>query len=187
MTSFFPRHKEMISSSPPRNPKHAPLASCKEAGRLLLRLLISPTKVAPAHRLKGWMIRVCLKPWSVVTIGLAMLAPSLRAEFVYVTSYGSPDISAYSIGANGALTPVPGSPFQVEGAFPVSMSVDPVDRFIYVANEGGTENPSGTVNFNGSVSAYRVAENGALTSVAGSPFAAGSFSISVASLFAKAS
>jgi hypothetical protein len=33
------------------------------------------------------------------------------ATFAYVANRGSNDISAYSIGSTGALTPVPGSPF----------------------------------------------------------------------------
>ncbi len=33
------------------------------------------------------------------------------AKFAYVANIDSNDISAYSIASNGALTPVPGSPF----------------------------------------------------------------------------
>src|SRR5260221_14511632 len=84
------------------------------------------------------------------------------------TSYVSPDfingtVSAYSIGANGAVTQLTslGSPF-VAGAFPVSVAVDPTAKFAYVANEG--EN---------TVWAYSIGANGALTPVPNSPFAAG--------------
>jgi 6-phosphogluconolactonase len=34
-----------------------------------------------------------------------------RATFAYVVNRGSNEVSAYSIASNGALTPVPGSPF----------------------------------------------------------------------------
>jgi len=46
----------------------------------------------------------------------------LRAEFVYVANAGDNTVSAYSIGANGALTPVPGSPFAA-GIEPISVAV----------------------------------------------------------------
>ncbi len=93
---------------------------------------------------------------------LAMAAP-LNAQFVYVANANSNNISGYSLGANGALTPVPGSPFAT-GRNPASVAVDPTATFVYVANE---DNP-------GSVSAYSIGSNGALTPIAGSPFAAGS-------------
>ena len=39
------------------------------------------------------------------------MAMDPMARFVYVANIDSNDISAYSIASNGALTPVPGSPF----------------------------------------------------------------------------
>jgi 6-phosphogluconolactonase len=87
----------------------------------------------------------------------------LRAQFVYVANEESHNVSAYRIGANGALTPVAGSPFPA-GSRPRSVVVDPTGKFAYVANK-----------FGDNVSAYSIAANGALTPVPGSPFAAGSF------------
>jgi 6-phosphogluconolactonase (cycloisomerase 2 family) len=87
--------------------------------------------------------------------------------FVYVANfYGSNSVSAFRIGEGGFLTPVPGSPFPA-GNEPTSVAVDLLGRFVYVANDGGF--PS----FNGSVSAYRIAENGSLTAVPGSRFPRG--------------
>ena len=78
---------------------------------------------------------------------------------------GSSNVSAYTINATtGALTPVPGSPFEA-GLRPFSVVVDPTGKFAYVANYGSNN-----------VSAYTInAATGALTPVPGSPFAAGSF------------
>ena len=90
------------------------------------------------------------------------------AQFAYVANTSGNNVSAYSIGANGALTPVPGSPFGA-GSSPFSVAVDPTGEFAYVAN-GGSDN----------VSAYGIGANGALTPVPGSPFAAGSGPFSVA-------
>jgi hypothetical protein len=87
-------------------------------------------------------------------------------NFAYVANLCN-NVSAYSIGANGALTEVPGSPFAA-GFEPFSVAVDPTGKFAYVAN-GGSNN----------VSAYSIGANGALTEVRRSPFAAGAFPFSV--------
>jgi hypothetical protein len=50
------------------------------------------------------------KLWPALAVCLVLLAVPLRAQFVYVTNQSSGNVSAYSIGPNGALTPVPGSP-----------------------------------------------------------------------------
>jgi DNA-binding beta-propeller fold protein YncE len=88
-------------------------------------------------------------------------------NFAYVASEIDNTVSAYSIGSNGALTPVSGSPFANPQA-PNSVTVDPTGLFVYVTNYEGN-----------SVSAYSILSNGALTPVPGSPFAAGKNSCSV--------
>lgn len=91
-----------------------------------------------------------------------MLAASSQAQFAYVANGGgSNNVSAYSIGENGALTPIPGSPFSA-GIESVSVAADPTGKFVYVVSK-----------FSHNVSAYQIGENGALTPVAGSPFPAG--------------
>src|SRR5260221_717894 len=164
MTSFLVCHKEASRFSPSRNPaEEAPLAGLKEAGRLLLRPLITPTKPSRLGLAQGGGVvrRGWLSVFSTLAIGFVWLAAPLRAQFAYVANSESNNVSAYSIGANGALTPVPGSPFAA-GIFPVSVAVDPTAKFAYVTN---------LVSNN--VSAYSIGANGALTPVPGSPFAAG--------------
>ena len=95
-------------------------------------------------------------------------------QFVYVANRGSNNVSAYSIAANGALTPVPGSPFASSGNFPTSVTVNPAGTFAYVSNEGNI-----IISPKNNVSAYSIGANGALTPVAGSPFAAGGYPTSV--------
>jgi DNA-binding beta-propeller fold protein YncE len=97
----------------------------------------------------------------------------LRAQFAYVVNALSNNVSAYSIGSNGALTPVPGSPFATIGEDPVSVAVDPTGQFAYVADFGIGSGTNG-------VSAYSIGSNGALTPVPGSPFATGGGPTSVA-------
>jgi len=77
---------------------------------------------------------------------------------VYVTNELGNSVSAYSILANGALTPVTGSPFAA-GAEPYSVAVDPTGTYAYVTNaEDNT------------MSAYVIGSNGSLTPLSGSPF-----------------
>jgi 6-phosphogluconolactonase len=87
-----------------------------------------------------------------------------------VANASSSNVSAYSIGANGALMPVPGSPFAAESE-PLSVAVDPTGKFAYVANYGSNN-----------VSAFSIGANGALTPLTslGSPFAAENAPVSVA-------
>jgi hypothetical protein len=55
---------------------------------------------------RGW-----LSVLSTLAIGFLWLAAPLHAQFAYVANEGSNNVSAYSIASNGALTPVPRSPF----------------------------------------------------------------------------
>jgi 6-phosphogluconolactonase (cycloisomerase 2 family) len=89
-------------------------------------------------------------------------------KFAYVANLNDNTVSAYSIAANGALTPVTGSPFAA-GSCPISVAVEPKGKFAYVVNQSDNN-----------VSAYSIGANGALTPITGSPFAAGSAPISVA-------
>jgi 6-phosphogluconolactonase len=94
-------------------------------------------------------------------------------KFAYVANSGSNNISAYSIQeeadwgvAQGALRAISGSPFPA-GAFPRSVAFSPDGKFVYVADYGAVGNP-------GQISAFAVnSSTGALTTITGSPFAAG--------------
>ncbi len=130
MTSFL-HHKEVSQLLPPRNPaEEAPLAGCKEAGRLLLRPLITRTKPSRLGLAQGGGIvrRGWLSVFSTLAIGFVCLAAPSRAQFAYVTNESGNNVSAYSIGANGALTPVPGSPFAA-GFGPKSVAITPLVPF----------------------------------------------------------
>lgn len=87
-------------------------------------------------------------------------------NFVYVANGSSNTVSAYAINSTGGLIPVAGSPF-VAGSGPIAIHIiSPTAGvfFAYVVNSNSND-----------VSAYAInTSTGALTSVAGSPFAAGS-------------
>jgi 6-phosphogluconolactonase len=93
--------------------------------------------------------------------GPEFLAVAAGSKFLFVGNAGSDTVSAFQIdAASGTLTPVAGSPF-VTGARPEGVTVDPMGRFVFVGNQASS-----------SISVLRIASNGALTAVPGSPFAA---------------
>src|SRR5215469_2650461 len=117
---------------------------------------------SPSATKKAWFIVL-----STLAISFSFLATPLRAQFAYVTANNSHDVSGYSINREtGALTPVPGSPFQT-GSIPDQVAVDPqAARFVYVTN----------VLFRDNLSGFSVdPKTGTLTAVPGSPFLTGSF------------
>jgi len=95
-------------------------------------------------------------------------APHPSGKFLYAGLVGSNSFLAYSINpAQGALTPVSGSPFTAGNG---SAAVDPSGKYLYVANSDAND-----------ISAYAIdAGTGTLTSIGGSPFATGGAPESVA-------
>ena len=163
----YPRQ---LAPNPRQTKAMAPLPGLKEGGRFLPRprsTRTNPSRLGLAHgrwrrREKSWLSVV-----STLAIGFVWLTLPLRAQFAYVTNQGG-GVSAYSIGADGSLTQLPGSPFPA-GNYPQSVAVDPTGKFAYVAN-GDSSN----------VSAYSIGADGSLTQLTTSPFAAGSHPGSVA-------
>ena len=90
------------------------------------------------------------------------MATDQTGAYLYVTA--GANIVAYAIDATtGALTALPGFPVSA-GADAYSVSIDPTNRFLYVANHGGAN-----------IAGFRLdASSGALTPIPGSPFQAGS-------------
>ena len=97
------------------------------------------------------------------------IATSPDGQFVYAASVGLGTIpegpgalSGFSIGGDGALTPVPGSPFAA-GLFPVGITVAPTGRFVYTS--GG--------DASGELNAFGVGAKGTLRLLPGSSFPTG--------------
>jgi 6-phosphogluconolactonase len=130
--------------------------------------------------------------------GPVSIAIDPTEAFAFVANEAANTLSAYSLTAStGALTAVSGSPFAA-GTNPESLVVDPAGRYVFAANVDAANQvatyaitpssgaltlastiaagtlPISVVNFNSNdVSAYTVGTSGALTPIAGSPFAAG--------------
>lgn len=83
---------------------------------------------------------------------------------------GSSEIYGYRIGHDGALVPVPGSPFNPGGPNPT---------YLKVTADGHTllallDTPTSTGGSTNQIAVFRIGEHGVLTQVAGSPFSIGS-------------
>jgi len=78
---------------------------------------------------------------------------------------GTSQIESFSVGFNGLLTAAPGSPLAAQGAGPFGSEFRPTDPFqLFVSNAHNMGAGSGTV------SAFDVAWDGALSPIGGSPF-----------------
>ena len=89
-------------------------------------------------------------------------------SFAYIANSASNDVSQFSIGPKGALTPL--SPDTVAaGNGPGSVAVDPAGHFAYVVNR-----------LDGSVSQYSIGPDGGLTPLAAGPVNAGDGAASIA-------
>jgi hypothetical protein len=81
------------------------------------------------------------------------------------TRVGSSLIDSFSVGRDGRLTAAPGSPFDAQGPGPFGSEFRPTDPSqLFVSNAHGGAG-------NGTISAFTVAADGALSSIGASPFA----------------
>jgi 6-phosphogluconolactonase len=83
------------------------------------------------------------------------------SKFLFVGEFNT-GLRVLSIGSNGALTEVSGSPYSV-GTGPTGVILDPTGSYVYVANKGSN-----------SISGFTLtAASGLLTPISGSPFSSG--------------
>jgi 6-phosphogluconolactonase len=109
----------------------------------------------------GALLPLSGSPFPLSVSGQITSAGSYLGSYLYVTS-GASIVGYASDTATGALTALPGFPLSV-GANAYSVSIDPTNQFLYVANDGAAN-----------VSGFRMnASTGALTPMPGSPFPAG--------------
>jgi 6-phosphogluconolactonase len=98
-----------------------------------------------------------------VTVRHQRTPGGVSPALVYVANFSTNNVSAFTVGSGGRLTPVSGSPF-VTGQGPMTPVVSPDGGRLYVANH--TDTP-------GSVSAFIIEADGGLVPIAGSPFSTG--------------
>jgi 6-phosphogluconolactonase len=89
------------------------------------------------------------------------LASDPSSKFLFVAEFNT-GLRVLSIGTNGGLTEVSGSPFAA-GTGPAGVILDPAGSYVYVANKGSNSISGFTLN----------ATSGKLTPISGSPFSSG--------------
>jgi len=106
---------------------------------------------------------------AVICLGApSLLVGQVRDQFVYVVHRLNSTVSGYHVdGVTGALAPVPLSPFPAGGRNPIDVTVDPSNRFVYVAL-GATP-----LSVPGALSGFAIDGSGNLQAVPGSPFRSG--------------
>ena len=92
------------------------------------------------------------------------IAADPMGRFVFVANQAADSISVFIIGANGSLSPAPGSPFTAGS--PYGLAVNAVGTVLFANNF-----PDSMVSDLNTVSSFQIGANGALTPVSGSPFA----------------
>lgn len=93
------------------------------------------------------------------------VAVDRAGKYAYVTNWSDSTVSQYTIAPDGTLASMTTSSVG-SGLNPISLLVDPSDRFVYTVNNGG----------NGSVSQYSIGTDGGLTHLGEKTLAAGSMS-----------
>ena len=112
-----------------------------------------------AMAMNGSLMPVAGSPFA-AGAGAEFLAFDSVHKLLFVSNQNANTVSAFSVNTmTGALTAVPGSPFAT-GARPTGIAVDSLGRFVFVANQAAS-----------GISVFTIAANGALSPVAGSPFA----------------
>ena len=82
--------------------------------------------------------------------------------YLYAANLGGNSISAFTIGANGALTQLAGFPLGETFAAPLALFIDKSGKYLYVANQGSAN-----------LAAYGIGSTGGLTLLTNSPFGTG--------------
>lgn len=105
---------------------------------------------------------------------ISAIGSNASQSYIYILDPVADNIYYYTVGANGLLQAVNGSPTSNSNSVagnPIQLTSDSKSQFLYIANAG----PSASVGQTDSdISGYTIAANGVLAPVKGSPFGTGS-------------
>jgi 6-phosphogluconolactonase len=93
------------------------------------------------------------------------------SSFAYVANFISNDISLFTVNKGGSLTAASSTTPLTNAVRPAGMAMDPGAHFLFVANQGLVASNSNPTAIPGNLSVFSIGSGGALTEVAGSPFA----------------
>jgi 6-phosphogluconolactonase len=122
-----------------------------------------------------------------VATGPVSVAVTPGTNFLYVANQFTNTVGAFSIDANGALSPPAQLPSSVVGTSPTAVALAPTPDgnflYLYVANQGSNDISAFAVCAKTSLTC--AAADGSLEAVTGSPFAAGLGPVAIAGSFDK--
>jgi 6-phosphogluconolactonase len=104
---------------------------------------------------------------------ISAIGSDQASKYIYVLDTGGDQIFYYTIGTNGLLQAVTGSPTAntQPAVNPIALTSDSSTKFLYVANAGPA---SGTTNPNSVITGFTIAANGVLAPIAGGTTPTGS-------------
>ena len=105
---------------------------------------------------------------------ISAMGASASKTYIYILDPLGDNIWYYTIGTNGLLQAVNGSPTsnaQSNAGNPIALTTDSKQKFLYVANAGPS---TGVGEPSSDISAYTIAANGVLAGISGAPFGTGS-------------
>ncbi len=135
---------------------------------VFLTLGTGGTEAFTFNATKGTLTDVGNLPVLAATNADQAVATNPSGTFAFVTETGTGGVRVLTIGTNGGLTEVAGSPFAA-GTGPTGVVVDASGSYVYVTNR--TDN---------TVSGFVLAANGTLTAISGSPFSTGTTPVDIA-------
>jgi 6-phosphogluconolactonase (cycloisomerase 2 family) len=97
---------------------------------------------------------------------ISAIGSDQASKYIYVLDTGGNRIFYYTLGNNGLLQAVTGSPTAntpASAVNPIALTSDSKSKFLYIANAGPA---SGTTNPNSQISAFTIAANGVLAPIA---------------------
>ncbi|TQM32547.1 lactonase family protein [Nocardia bhagyanarayanae] len=106
----------------------------------------------------GSLTKVAGSPFD-VDFGLFSVALAPESRTLYATQAGTQQVTGYHIDDQGALRPVPGGEAPIDGGLPITSTLTPDGKWLYV----------GVGGFPGRIDAFAVGASGALTPAGSTP------------------
>jgi len=122
--------------------------------------------------LNGFPLIVPMSGVPVVNYRQVSVVTNPAGTLLFIALNGSNEILIFQIGASGALTLAPGSPFSTGVDSPINLGTDGTGKYLYAALD-----PDLATHTAARTGAYVIGANGSLTAVPGSPFAYGMWEI----------
>lgn len=152
-----------LGIAPPTPVGTAPVALATDAKGQFLYVLNQGSGSISAFSIdsnRGSLTELPGSPFATVANPVSFVL-SQTAGLIYVANGQAGTVSGFSVGADGTLTPAPGSPFAAAGTGTnlVWVAVDPKAGFVYAADSA-----------NSTIEGFSIQANGALTPISNSPF-----------------